>query len=568
MEQVAETPVRFMFADILEEAGIEYVFGMPGGCTPFLFDALVEKKDTINTVLARHEGGAAVMADLYARLTGKPALLLGQGAFIGTSGGYGIIETLHSGLPMVIVCDTSDYFSLPLHGPYQNGTGDYGSYDLPNMMKGMTKYCTVATNPSEFVHGLQQAVKHAVTGRPGPAAVLIKWNVAFANTSPDLIKPKLHPIGKLANTSLPDITENDASKIADMLIKAKNPVVICGQGARNAGAASEIIELAELAGLPVATSYLGKGVIPETHPCSVGTMGAIGQKAANALISDADLLLTVGSSLAPDNTKWLNPDYINTDKTKIIQIDLEPRNMGWTYPVEIGVTADAKLALTKIISRMKNLKKDFKAQEKIKAIENIKQEMNCFSEEITGSDAVPIAPERVVREINRVIGEDDLLVLDGGNNRMWFTHHFQSKRSGQILAGGGVAAIGYAPVAALAAQLVHPDKRILAVCGDGGMLMQLYTLEMARDMGLPVTYVILNNSCLGNVRDFQAPDRRIATEYSQPNFAKIASGFDMESARIEKPEKLFDAIERAHKSRKPYLVEIIVDDLPHFKLMG
>ncbi len=568
MEQVAETPVRFMFADILEEAGIEYVFGMPGGCTPFLFDALVDKKGSINTVLVRHEGGAAVMADLYARLTGKPALILGQGAFIGTSGGYGIIETLHSGLPMVIVCDTSDYFSLPLHGPYQNGTGDYGAFDLPAMMKGMTKYCTVATNPSEFLHGLQQAAKHAVTGRPGPAAVLIKWNVAFAAATPEMIKPKLHPFRKLVNTSKPDIADDDASRAADMLVNAKKPVMICGQGARNAGATPEIIELAELAGLPVATSYLGKSVIPETHPCSVGTMGAIGQKTANSLISDADLLLTVGSSLAPDNTKWLNPDYINPEKTKIIQIDLEPRNMGWTYPVELGITADAKLALKKIITHVKNKKKDLKAPDKIKAIGKLKAEMNCFAEEIINSDAVPIAPERVVREVNRIIDDDDLLVLDGGNNRMWFTHHFQSKKTGQVLAGGGVAAIGYAPVAALAAQLVHPDKKVLAVCGDGGMLMQLYALEMARDMDLPVTYVILNNSCLGNVRDFQAPDRRIATEYSRPNFAKIASGFDIESARVEKPDDLFQALSRAHEARKPYLVEVIVDDLPHFKLMG
>jgi acetolactate synthase-1/2/3 large subunit len=180
MAEVEETPLRCLFADILVEAGIDHVFGMPGGCTPFLYDALFDKKDLINTVLVRHEGGAAVMADLHARLTGKPAVVMGQGPWIGTSGGIGIIESLHSGLPMLIICDTSDYFSLPQHGPYQSGSGEYGSFDLPSMMRAMTKYTTVASNASEFLHGLQLAIKHATTGRPGPAAVLIKWNVALS----------------------------------------------------------------------------------------------------------------------------------------------------------------------------------------------------------------------------------------------------------------------------------------------------------------------------------------------------------------------------------------------------
>jgi acetolactate synthase-1/2/3 large subunit len=295
-------------------------------------------------------------------------------------------------------------------------------------------------------------------------------------------------------------------------------------------------------------------------------MGAIGQKVANERITTADVILAVGSTLAPDNTKWLSRDFIDPQRQKIIQIDIESLNAGWTFPVELGITSDAKLALQAIIQGIRARGVPFDARERIEELKRAKTEARCFSEEIIHSDETPIAPERVVKEINEVIGEDDLLVLDGGNNRMWFTHHFQSKKAGQVLAGGGVAAVGYGPPAALAAQLANPGGRVICATGDGGMMMHFYTLEMARDLDLPVTFVILNNSCLGNVRDFLPADRRIATDYSQPDFASIARGFSLESVRIEKPEELGDAIKRAHGSHRPSVVEVIVNDLPHFKL--
>jgi len=568
MAEAEEIPLRSLFADILVEAGIDHVFGMPGGCTPFLYDALFDKKDRIHTVLVRHEGGAAVMADLHARLTGKPAVLMGQGPWIGTSGGIGIIESLHTGLPMLIICDTSDYFSLPQHGPYQSGSGEYGSFDLPGMMKAMTKYTTVASNASEFLHGLQLAIKHATTGRPGPAAVLIKWNVAFESVDPKTVKPPVHPLSGHLNASAPCVSPADADRAAELLLAARSPVMITGQGVRCSRAFEEVEELAALIGIPVATSFLGKSSIRETHRCAVGTMGAIGQKVANQKIGEADLILAVGSSLAPDNTRWLSADFIDPVRQKIIQIDIESRNVGWTFPVEMGITSDAKLALQAIIQGIRDRGVSFDAASRIEELGRAKAEASCFDEEIIHSQATPIAPERVVKEVNAIIDEDDLLVLDGGNNRMWFTHHFQCKKAGQVLAGGGVAAIGYGPPAALAAQIIRPQRRVICACGDGGMMMHLYALEMARDLGLPVTFVVLNNSCLGNVRDFLAADRRMATEYSQPDFAKIARGFSLNSVRIEKPEELGSALKKAVDSREAWLLDVIVDDLPHFKLMS
>ena len=563
-----EYPVRLMFADILLEAGIDHVFGMPGGNTPFIFDGLVDKKDQFKITLARHEGGAAVMADVHARITGKPAVLIGQGPWIGTSGGYGIIESYFSGLPMIIICDTSDYNSLPQFGPYQNSTGDYGAIDLPNMMRGMTKFSTVATNGSEFLHGLQLAIKHATTGRPGPAAVLIRWNVPFENIDPETISPKFFPISGYLKTSPPCISDEDAKAVADLLVKAQKPVIIAGQGVRSAKAYNELQALAELLGIPVATTFLGKSSIPETHDCAVGTMGQIGQKIANEKITNADVILAVGTCLAPDNTKYLAPDFIDPTQQKIVQIDIESLNAGWTYPLEMGITSDAKLALRKILDIAGTKSSAADSRQRIADLKKAKAEASCFNEaDLIESDNVPIMPERVVGELSKLVGKDDLVVLDGGNNRMWMTHHFQTKSAGQLLAGGGCAAVGYGPPAAIGAQITRPKNRVICVSGDGGMTMQLYALEMARDMNLPITFVILNNSCLGNVRDFQAPDRRIATSYSTTNFSNIAKGFDIDGVRVEDPGKLARALKTAMNSKKPAVVEVIVSDEPHFRLM-
>jgi acetolactate synthase-1/2/3 large subunit len=469
---------------------------------------------------------------------------------------------------MVIICDASDYFSTPQHGPYQNGTGDYGGFDLPNMMKSMTKYTTLAGNASEFLHGIQLAIKHATTGRPGPAAVIIKWNVAFEMADINAISPKVYPIGGYLNTKPACMAKEDGERIAEMLLAAENPVIIAGQGIRMSNAFDELRELAELTGIPVATSYLGKSTIPETHDLALGTMGSIGQNTANARISGADVIFAVGTGLAPENTKYMSPDFINPLKQSIIQVDIDSRNAGWTFPLKMGVTSDARSALRMLIEIIKERGVPYDVQKAIEKVRKEKASLQCFNEEIINSDTCPIEPERVVKEINKVIGEDDILVLDAGNCRMWFTHHFQSKKAGQVIAGGGVAAMGYAPLGAMSAQMVHPGKKIIGVSGDGSFMMHLYALEMARDLNLPVTFVVMNNGVLGNVRDFQAPDRRIATDYSQPNFEKIAKGFGVESVRVEKPEDIGPALKKAYDTDAPFMVEIIVNDTPHFRLMS
>jgi len=556
-----------IITDILVDAGIDHVFGMPGGATMFIFDALFDKQDKIRTVLARHEGAAACMADMYGRLTGKPAVLMGQGAWIGSNGAFGIMEAFMAGSPMLVIADISDWAGLKQQGVYQGTSGEYGAIDLPSIMRSMTKYTTVANSPSEFAYGVQLAIKHATTGRPGPACVLVRWNVTTTEIEMDQIHPKLYPIEGHTRVSPPCISKDDADTIADMLIGAADPVMISGRGVHISRAYDEARELAELLGMPVATSYMGKSTIAETHDLALGTMGNIGQGAANAKIVGADVLLAIGTGLSPENTRMLSPDFINPERQKIIHIDIDGRNAAWTLPVALGAVSDAKLALRAIIDSIKAKAPRIDTTKRLEDLKKVKEENNFFACDYFTSDNKPIEPERIVNDLNSTIGEDDLLVLDCGNSRMWFAKHFRSKKAGQVVAPGGVAGLGWGVSAALAAQMIQPDRKVVSVAGDGSMMMMLHTLETAKQYRLPLTYVVLNNSCLGNVMDFQAPDRRIATEYDEPNFAGIAQAIGCKGLKIEDPADLKPALKAAIDSDRPALIDVTTSKEAHFRLM-
>lgn len=559
---------RDIVTDIMIEAGIEYVFGIPGGSNIFMFDPLFDRQDKIKTVLVRNEQCASGMADMIGRLTHKPAAIIAQGAWLASSAGLGILEAYHAGSPMLILAEFSDYGGLAQHMPYQCGTGEYGASDLRGMFKGMTKFTTVASSPSEFIHGVQLAIKHSVTGRPGPAAVIARWNVITSQVDPDSLTPPLwgiNSVNKRLNVEPPSLSSEAVDKISDYLIQAENPVMVCGIGIHMAGAHNEVKELAELIGMPVATSTMGKSSIAETHALALGTTGNTGQKAANDKVLEADLIFAVGTGLAPENNKMLSPNWINPLKQKIVQIDIEPLNIGFTYPIEYGAESDARRALRLIINAIRDKKPGIDTKARQASIAKFKSERNFFMDPQYSSDETPIAPERVVKDFNDIIGEHDLVVLDGGNNRIWMNKYFQSKKAGQVIVPGGVAPIGWSVTAGLAAQMKDSNRRVVSWLGDGGMTLQLYGLEMARDYGLPITYVVLNNSCLGNVMDFQSDNRRLATEYPEPRFAEIAKATGIEGYKVEKAEDVKGALHEAIKSDRPCLVDIRTSQQKHFK---
>ncbi len=361
--------------------------------------------------------------------------------------------------------------------------------------------------------------------------------------------------------------DDDAARITELILEAKDPVIIAGRGVHVAKAYDELKELSELTGIPVATSFMGKSAIAETHDLALGTMGGIGQKAANERIMKADLIFAVGTGLSPENTKMLSPDFINPERQKIVQMDIEPRNVGWTYPVAAGAVADARPGLRKIIEEIKKKKPAIDVSARIAAVVKLKSDTGFFTCAEFSSDESPLAPERIVKAVNDAADEHTIICLDAGNNRQWFARHFRSKAAGQVMAPGGAGGVGWGAPAALAAQMIRSDARVIGICGDGGMLMMLHCLETARQYRVPVTWVVLNNAALGNIRDFQSPERRYCTEYLAADIAAYARAAGCEAWRVSKTNELDSAVREALACGGPSVVEVITKLEPHFKLM-
>jgi len=555
--------------DVLIEAGIHRVFGIPGGGTIPIWDALFDRQDKIKVVLTRHEGAAACMADVYGRITGKPGVLMGQGAFIASNGAFGILEGYLCNSPMVILTDTSDGGGFSQHGNYQSGTGEYGSFDIVGILRSMSKYTTYAVKPAEAVQGVQLAIKHAMAGRTGPSCVVMRNNAITGEIDPEGI-PKIHATSGYLKKSLITPTAEDIEKASRLLLEAKQPVVIAGNGVHLSKAYEELKELAELLGTPVATSSTGKSTFPEVHPLALGMMGTFGQKVANNVVADADLLLVAGCRLSPSDTRSENPGLIDPSRQRILQIDVDPRNTGWNFPVEMGLVGDLKTVLSQLLNTLKRLvgERAVHANERLEALGKRKDKEDFFEAVELHSDVSPLLPQRIVREIEEAVDASTLLTLDAGNNRLWMVHFFKSKEAGSVYVPGGMAGMGWGPPAALAVKLLHPDRPVLSVSGDGGFGMVPHVLSTAVQYRLPVVFLVMNNSGLGMIHDVQSQRGKIiATEFVETDFAQIARAFGCQGVNVKKAEELGPAIKEAFRASVPTVIDVATSlSEPHSKI--
>ncbi len=551
-----------VIADILEEAGVEYVFGIPGGSTGQIYDALFDKSKNVKAVLARHEQAAAIMADAYGRATGKPAVVMGQGVFIGSNASFGIMEAFASSSPMIVLTDTSDWM-MGQHPANQSGVGEYGSIDLLSILRSMTKYTTLAANPKEAALGTQLAIKHATSGRPGPAAVLMR-TASFIGEVDLESPPFIHPTQGYLNTAPPVARPEDIEKVAGMLASANSPVLIAGNGVHLSKAHSQVQELAEMYGMGVATSYKGKSAIAETHAQALGMVGVFGQNAANQVVGEADLLLIVGAKLSTQDTVGENPGVFDPKRQTIIQIDIEERNAGWTFPIDIGLIGDAGEILGQIIdaSREALSQSPVDVSARVAALQKKKRGAAYYADPELTQESAPVLPQRLVRAIQESVDPSTMFTLDAGNNRVWMCHLYQSQRANTFFCPGGLAGMGWSLPAALGIKLANPDRPVIGVTGDGGFMMSVHAINTALQYDLPVVYVVLNDSGLGMVRHHQS-DRLIASEFIQVDHGQMARGMGAYGVQVTDSRDLPDALREAVASGKPAVVDVVIDQGPN-----
>jgi acetolactate synthase-1/2/3 large subunit len=538
----------------LVESGVNRAFTLPGLGVTWSLPAFHDAKDDFEVVLCRNEWIASIMAQAAGRITGRPSVLMGQGPWITTMGSLGILEAHFSGTPMVVLTETSDYDGYGQMGVYQTMTGDYGGANALASLKPITKYATYATSPEEAVFGVQMAVKHASLPRMGPAAVVMKTPIIRAEIA-DVPKPALYPSeGYFAYTpSRPD--REAVTRIAEIINRAKHPVIVAGNGVNAAEAGEQLQRIAEKAGIMVVTSYNAKGVIAETSDVCAGMLGTWGHPAANRVLAKADVVVMLGASMGPDYTRFRDPGLIRPGEQTLIQIDIDPRNAGWVYPVDLAVTGDAGDVLT-ILEEI-GLEEN-PAQNRIAAGRAIKKKHGYFELPDLPSAQGTVHHSDMVRGLQQFLGPKDLVALDAGAQRIWATFGLRMPYPGQLLVPGGTGVMGWSPPAATAAKMVRPERRVTSLVGDGGFMMTIQTLPTAVQQKLDVVYLVSNNSGLGMVRD-NLGEKRIAVDFNDVDFAKVAEGMGAFGMTVTHPSEIQDALEKAHQIGGPVVIDVKVD---------
>lgn len=533
---------------VLEEAGIDMVFGIAGGHTGRLFTALAGHQNRIRTFTVREESLAGVMAEVYGRLTRRPGVLVGQGPWVLGNGLIGTMEALLSSSPMLLLTDFSDNPGFNLHGPYQAGTGDYGVWNARQSFAGVSKQVFEASDPVTAVQATQLAVKHALSGQPGPVTVLYGARGLAGSVTPDS-NPRLYTTRNYLPVPPAPADAQRVAAAAEALAAAQRPVLIAGNGVRIGQAYDALVRLAERAALPVVTTASGKGTFPETHPLALGVFGTFGIPAANAAVAEADLVLVAGSKLGVSDTARANPALLDPGRQTFVQIDIEPRNASWTFPAEHTLIGDVGTVLGQLGAAVGERRGE-EAEARVAAL---RAEHGYFDAPEYQAGGSPILPQRIIGALRRHLPEDAIVTCDAGENRILMTHFYQVRRAGGFLQAAGAGPMGFAIPAALAAKLVHPERTAVAVCGDGGFAMTMNGLMSALEHRIPIVTVVFNNAALGWVYHGGGP---FASTFNDFDHAAIARSMGCHGVRVTEPDELETVIRDAVAADRPAVIDV------------
>ena len=469
----------------------------------------------------------------------------------------GTLEAYCGSSPMLIMTDLSDGAPFSHHAPYQSGTGDYRTWNAKTVFSGVTKATFIPHGPAETVQCTQLAIKHTLTGERGPVALLYHSAALSGRVRPDSV-PKLYSTQSYLPTSPPPADPTLIDAAAQTILSAESPVIIAGNGVRVSSAFAQLQELAELVATPVATTAAGKGVFPEDHPLALGVFGSFGQRVANRTVTQADTILIVGSKLAPSDTAGQNPQFLDPTRQHFIQLDIEPKNAGWTFPCDHVVIGDVAVALSQLSDCIRDIgpPSDEALDVQKARLSNKREEYGFFDDAEFTSDQIPLLPQRIVGEIRSGIDDDAIVTCDAGENRLFMIHWFQTRKAGTFVSPAATGGMGYAIPAALAAKLASPSRRVVAVSGDGGFPMSMNGLITACEEEIPITVVIFNNSALGWIRSGQG-DKQIASEFSDVNFAGIAQSMGCQGHRIEQPGELEKALKETADSNITTVLDVV-----------
>ena len=538
-------------ARMLQLHDVEFAFGMAGFQPLPYYDALA-RQSQIRHVLIRDEKHGAFMADGYARIKNRPAVAdatLGPGA---TNLISGLAEAYGASTPLIAL--TGEVNSLI------GGRAATQESDQLGMIKPTAKMSISVDRIERVPELFRRAFTVATTGRPGPVHLNVREDVMHGRF--DFLDSELYPSSEATPAGRPRVRPDAAlvDRAAAALRGAERPVMLVGGGIHLSEGWHELTALADLTGIPVATTMSGKGAITEQHPLSIGLFGRY-SRFANEMIKAADVLLVVGCKLGEIATsRWT----LFSPGTTIVQIDIDPSELGKVYRTEHGLCGDAKLTLADLASALSGDRRRMqeRAGRQVAEVEQRRRAWLADADPNYRSAERPIHNARLLHELRAALPDDAILVADGGFAAHWSGLLYDVHMPGRTyIANRGHAAIGYGLSGAIGAKLAAPDRVVVALCGDNGFAMALAELETARRIGAPVIAVIVDNQTLGYVKALQHSlynDRFISVDFLDVDYGAVGRAFGCYGARVDDPDQLGGVLREAIDSGETAVIDVMV----------
>jgi acetolactate synthase I/II/III large subunit len=560
-ERKAEKRISsYLLVEYMERLGVEVIFGLCGHTVIALLDALGKSK--IRFISTRHEQIAAHAADGYARATGKVGVMLthlGPGL---TNAATGVATASLDSIPMVVIAGDIPTYYYGRH-PHQE-MNMHQDADQSQMYRPFCKRIFRVERVEDLPRIMERAFHIAQTGRPGPVLVDIPMDLlsadldvdAFNKVPPEIARPALDPA----------VAERIVAALAD----AKNPILYAGGGVQLARATAEFRELAEALELPVAHTLMGKGSLPEDHPLLLGMTGFWGTPISNEKCRTADLILAVGTRLAEANSSSWYPEYtFSIPPTRLIHIDADLAEIGRNYPTELGVVADAKLALAELARVAKGRKHRDRGRLREEIAHGRKDFSSSWAKEWS-SDQFPMRPERILSELRKALPDDGFIVTDVGWNKNGVAQQFPITVPGTFVTPSGLATMGFGSAAVLGVKTAQPHRAAVCLIGDGGFSTNPSVVATAMEANLPVIWLVMDNAGFGTIAgleamhygwDFGCMFQCDGKEY-RVDYAAMARACGARGVMIKSAAELGPALREALASNLPTVIQASMENAP------
>lgn len=541
----------------LEAHGVEYIFGLPGHGNMNILDAIYDSNQ-ISFKLVRHEQAAAHIADGYARISGEVGVCcssVGPGAANMIMG----IATAYFTSSPILAISGGIITKQAGRGQLQETSRAETPTDQGYMqaLQPFTKKVWDIQQPVRTGEIVRKAFAIAQADRPGPVAIEYPWDLQAEYVDEVEIQvPEKYAYGRGVRAD-----KTALQKAADCLCQADCPVIVAGNGAMIGEAGPEVVELAELIGAPVATSFVAKGIIPEDHPLSIGMVGWLGHPVAHEMIREhADIVFAIGYRFSDEATSWWTEGRPYVKENRFIQLDIQQQELAKNYPVEVGLLGDAKASLRELIDLIRDRGGRPGYEKSTQWISDVTR---AFHLDLPDAEKTPMESMVIADRLRTLLPRDSILSIDTGTHAHYFSAFYPIFGPRRFLNPGGWTPMGWGPAAILGAKLAAPDKVCVSISGDGGFLMVCQEIVTAVEWNVPVIWLVFNDQALRAIRDGQKEayeGRIIGTEFTQPtDFAAMARSMGAIGIRVTHVDELSGAIDQAISYNRPCVIDLQVD---------